>query len=163
MRVSGDTIEATGEVDAGIFRDRAVLIGVTHADNSRDVYATPLGSMPGVTIIANTVALSKVIAGTPTASPLAKNFLGIAFFLIVAFIGIRFQAAPAVLLIGAAAIGTLFLVSRWFGFATAVEVIGLGLTVFALYKIANSIVGIIVDWRSGRGWRAIFKDRSGKH
>ena len=66
-------------------------------------------------------------------------------------------------LIGLAGIGTLFTVSRWFGFATAVEVIALGLTVFALYKIADSIVGIIVDWRSGRGWRAIFKDRSGKH
>lgn len=162
VRVSDDMIEATGEVDAGIFRDRAVLIGVTHAD-SRDVYATPLGSMPGVTIIANTVALAKVIAGTPAASPLVKNLLGICFFLIVAFIGIRFQAAPAVILIGLAGFGTLFGVSRWFGFATAVEVIALGLTVFALYKIADSIVGIIVDWRSGRGWRAIFKDRSGKH
>jgi CHASE2 domain-containing sensor protein len=162
VRVSGDTVEATGEVDAGIFRDRAVLIGVTHAD-SRDVYATPLGSMPGVTIIANTVALAKVIAGTTAASPLVKNVLGIGFFLIVAFIGIRFQAAPAMGLIGLAGIATLFIVSRWFGFATAVEVIALGLTVFALYKIADSIVGIIIDWRSGRGWRAIFKDRSGKH
>ncbi|MBL8907180.1 MAG: CHASE2 domain-containing protein [Rhizobiales bacterium] len=160
--VSGDTIEARGEIDAGIFRDRAVLIGVTHAD-SRDIYATPLGSMPGVTIIANTVALAKVIAGTPAASPFIKNILAIAFFLIVAFIGIRFQAAPAVLLIGLAGFGTLLLVSRWFGFATAVEVIALGLTVFALYKIADSIVGIVVDWRSGRGWRAIFKERSGKH
>jgi hypothetical protein len=57
----------------------------------------------------------------------------------------------------------LFAVSRWFGFATSVEVIALGLTIFALYKVADSIVGIVVDWRSGRGWRAIFKDRSGKH
>jgi len=162
VRVTGDAIETAGEVDAGIFRNRAVLIGVTHAD-SRDVYATPLGSMPGVTIIANTVALAKVIAGTPAASPMVKNLLGIVFFLIVAFIGIRFQAAPAVIIIGLAGFGTLFVVSRWFGFATAVEVIALGLTVFALYKIADSIVGIIVDWRSGRGWRAIFKDRSGKH
>jgi hypothetical protein len=39
----------------------------------------------------------------------------------------------------------------------------LGLTVFALYKIADSIVGIIVDWRAGLGWRAILKDRPGKH
>lgn len=160
--VSGDTIEAAGEIDSGVFQGRAILIGVTHAD-SRDVYATPLGSMPGVTIIANTVALAKVIAGTPAASPLVKNLLGIAFFLIVAFIGIRFQAAPAVILIGLAGFGTLFAVSRWFGFATSVEVIALGLTIFALYKVADSIVGIVVDWRSGRGWRAIFKDRSGKH
>ncbi len=162
VRVSGDAVEATGEVDTSIFRDRAVLIGVTHAD-SRDVYATPLGSMPGVTIIANTVALAKVMSDTPAASPLVKNLLGIAFFLIVAFIGVRFQAAPAVVLIGIVGFSTLFMVSRWFGFATSVEVIALGLTVFALYKIADSIVGIIVDWRSGRGWRAILKDRSGKH
>ncbi|MFO0993395.1 MAG: CHASE2 domain-containing protein [Hyphomicrobiales bacterium] len=162
VRVSGDMVEATGEVDAGIFHNRAVLIGVTHAD-SRDVYATPLGSMPGVTIIANTVALAKVISETPAASLFVRNLLGICFFFIVAFIGIRFQAAPAMILIGLAGVGTSFLVSRWFGFATAVEVIALGLTVFALYKIADSIVGIVVEWRSGRGWRAIFKDRSGKH
>jgi len=162
VRVADGKIESTGEVDPGIFRDRAVLIGVTHAD-SRDVYATPLGSMPGVLILANTVALSKAIAGTPEASPFVKNVLGIMFFLIVAFVGIKFQAAPAVLLIGVAGFGTLFTVSRWFGFTTAVEVIALGLTVFALYKIADSIVGIIVDWRSGLGWRAIFKERPGKH
>jgi len=162
VSVSNGQIEAAGEVDPGIFRDRAVLIGVTHAD-SRDIYATPLGSMPGVVILANSVALAKVITGTPEASPFVKNLLAITFFLIVAFLGIKLQAAPAMVLIGLVGFGTLLLVSQWFGFAAGVEVIALGLTVFALYKIADSIVGIIVDWRAGLGWRAILKDRPDKH
>lgn len=162
VRVANGQVEAAGEIDPEVFRDRAVLIGVTHAD-SRDIYATPLGSMPGVVILANSVALAKVISGTPEASPFVKNLLAIIFFLVVAFIGIKLQAAPAMTLIGMVGLGTLLLVSQWFGFATAVEVIALGLTVFALYKIADSIVGIIVDWRAGLGWRAILKDRPGKH
>jgi CHASE2 domain-containing sensor protein len=162
VRVASGQIEAAGDVDPGIFRDRAVLIGVTHAD-SRDIYATPLGSMPGVVILANSVALAKVITGTPEASPFVKNLLAITFFLIVAFLGIKLQAAPAMVLIGLVGFGTLLLVSQWFGFAAGVEVIALGLTVFALYKIADSIVGIIVDWRAGLGWRAILKDRPDKH
>ena len=97
VRVANGQIEAAGDVDPGIFRDRAVLIGVTHAD-SRDIYATPLGSMPGVVILANSVALAKVITGTPEASTFVKNLLAITFFLIVAFLGIKLQAAPAMCL-----------------------------------------------------------------
>ena len=43
------------EIHPQAFHDRIVVIGVTHA-NSRDLYATPLGSQPGALILANTVA-----------------------------------------------------------------------------------------------------------
>src|SRR5205823_8542005 len=52
VKVSGNQAEPAGLTEEAPFKRRIVIIGVTHAD-SRDIYATPLGSQPGVMILAN--------------------------------------------------------------------------------------------------------------
>ena len=59
----------------------------------------------------------------------------------------------AVLVQGAAAL----VLSRLFGFDTAVRIIAVTVTLFVLHKFIDSVVAIIYDWSHGKGWHSLLK------
>lgn len=156
--VGGFGVKPAGEADSHPFAGRLVLIGATHAD-SRDSYLTPIGSMAGVVVLANTLAMARPMVETPEVSPFTQGVLAFVLFAVFAILAARLQGLVAVALIGGVSLGALMLFSRGMDFGAAVEIVALGLTVFALFKIVDSAAGIAFDWRHGLGWRALLKAR----
>ncbi len=156
VNYDGTTASATGEIHPEAFKDRIVVIGVTHA-NSHDVYATPLGSQPGAVILANTVAAAAAMADMPEASPATEIIIAIAIFGLLAFFSYRFQLAPAFLMAGLVTVAAALSLSRLFGFEAAIRVIAVTITLFVLHKFFDSLAGIIYDWSHGKGWRSLLK------
>lgn len=148
----------SGEADAYPFKERLVVIGATHAD-ARDFYVTPVGSMSGAVILANTMAMAHPMVETPKAPVLARNLLAIGLFGAFAIIAAYLHVLIAAGLIGAIGLSVLMACSRILGFGAAVEIVALGLTLFALFKILDAAAGIVFDWRHGLGWRALLKER----
>ena len=90
----------------------------------------------------------------------AKKFaLVLPIFAVVGFLGIRLQIAAALLAVGGISLLLLVVLSRSFGFAPAVEIIGYILAMYGLLKLVDSVLHIIHSWRAGAGWRALFKPR----
>ncbi|MGE0240475.1 MAG: CHASE2 domain-containing protein [Parvibaculaceae bacterium] len=152
---AGGATEA-GEIHPQAFADRIVVIGVTHA-NSRDIYATPLGSQPGAVILANTVAAASAMSGMPEASPTMEIVIILGIFAVLAFISYRLQMAPAIMVAGPLIVATALILSRFFGFDVAIRIIAVTVTLFVLHKFVDSLVGVVYDWSHGKGWRAMLK------
>jgi len=145
-----------GEIHPQAFQDRIVVIGVTHA-NSRDLYATPLGSQPGAVILANTVAAATAMSDMPEASPVTEILIILGIFAVLAFISYQLQWAPAALIAGLITVAAALILSRLFGFEVAIRIIAVTLTLFVLHKFIDSLGGVIYDWSHGKGWRSILK------
>ncbi len=144
----------SGELDADPFKDRVVLIGATHADTS-DFYNTPLGTMPGVLIIANSIIQAKTITDTEPMGWWLANILALGLFLIYAFIVRNLQSALALTAIGVVSVIALFIISRLFSFYDGVNVVAVAVPGFALFKLIDSLAQIVMDIPR-RGWRSIF-------
>jgi len=145
-----------GEIDRDPFAGRVVLLGASHAA-SGDFYETPLGTMPGVLILANSIVQAKALVETPPVPVWTRNTLAMALFLLFAFIARKFYGAPAVVLIGLISLAALFAISRIFGFAAGVNVIAVAVPGFALFKLVDAVVHIVLSWRE-LGWRALLKN-----
>ncbi|WP_119391023.1 CHASE2 domain-containing protein [Taklimakanibacter lacteus] len=152
----GTQASATGEIHPEAFKDRIVVIGVTHG-NSHDIYATPLGSQPGTVILANSIAAASAMADMPEASPLTELLIAIGIFGLLAFFSYKFQLAPAALFAGVATVAAALILSRMFGFDAAIRIIAVTITLFVLHKFIDSSAGVIYDWSHGKGWRSILK------
>lgn len=156
VNFSHDAATPAGEIHPQAFQDRIVVIGVTHA-NSRDLYATPLGSQPGAVILANSVAAAAAMSDMPEASPLVEIAIILGLFAVLALIAYKFQTAPATLIAGPLIVAAALILSRLFGFEVAIRIIAVTITLFALYEFVNSLVGVIYHWSHGQGWRAMLK------
>ncbi|MGE0006710.1 MAG: CHASE2 domain-containing protein [Parvibaculaceae bacterium] len=150
------TAAPAGEIHPQAFQDRIVVIGVTHA-NSRDVYATPLGSQPGAVILANTLAAAAAMADMPEASPGVEVLIILGIFSVLAFISYRLQMAPAILVAGPLIVAAALVLSRFFGFDVAIRIVAVTVTLFVLHKFVDSLAGVVYDWSHGKGWRAMLK------
>ncbi len=147
--------DVVADVHAAPFKDRFVLIGATHADSS-DIYQTPLGAMPGVVILANSLVSANAIVNSPTSSPLQRNVLSalmVIFFVAMNrwFIGVL---AATLTLVGVALF--LFLTTKLLGFSSGVESIAVGISGFALFKFFDGITQLVTNWPRV-GWRSILK------
>ena len=156
VNYAGGTAAPAGEIHPQAFQDRIVVIGVTHA-NSRDVYATPLGSQPGAVILANTVAAAAAMADMPEASPAMEIAIILGIFAVIAFLSYQLQTAPAAVFAGLIIVAAALILSRLFGFEVAIRIIAVTITLFVLHKFVDSLVGVIYDWSHGKGWRSILK------
>lgn len=145
-----------GEIHPEAFKDRVVVIGVTHA-NSRDIYATPLGSQPGAMILANTVAAATAMTDMPEASPALEILIILGIFACLAVISYQLQMAPATLIAGPLIVAAALILARLFGFEVAIRIIAVTITLFVLHKFIDSLVGVIYDVSRGKGWRALLK------
>jgi hypothetical protein len=150
----GTGAELAGEIDADPFRNRVVMIGASHADTS-DFYNTPLGTMPGVLIIANSIIQAKNITDTEPMNWWLSNIFALGLFLIYAVIVRNLQSALALAAIGVVSLVALFIISRLFSFYDGVNVVAVAVPGFALFKLIDSLAQIAVDLPR-RGWRSIF-------
>ncbi|HUR43623.1 MAG TPA: CHASE2 domain-containing protein, partial [Aestuariivirga sp.] len=64
--------QVAGDVDRDPFEGRAAIVGASYTDNG-DIYETPLGTMPGALILANSVLQARNIVETKPASAFTKN------------------------------------------------------------------------------------------
>ena len=147
--------KVAGEIDKDPFEGRVVMLGSTHAD-SGDFYNTPLGTMPGVIILANSIVQAKKIAETVAMAAWLGNVWALMLFLIFAYIARKLQGAPSIIAIGVLALAALFAISRLYGFAAGVEVITVAVPGFALFKLVDSFAQMAMDVPT-KGWRVLLK------
>jgi CHASE2 domain-containing sensor protein len=155
VRVEQGAASLAGEVDSDPFAGRVVLIGASHADTG-DIYPTPLGSMPGVMILANSVVQAKAVVDATAMPKWLSNTVLLLLFLTFAYVARKLQGAPSILVIGLMSLAALFAVSRLFSFADGVTIIGVAIPGFALFKLFDSLVHIGMDIPH-KGWRALLK------
>jgi hypothetical protein len=115
-------------------RGRVVIIGASHVDN-RDNYATPLGVMAGVYVIANTIAGAReTLLSEPTLTNNASLW-GIVLFAIFAILASRVRNMLAIVLGVAVAIAFLSFFSGALGIptSTAYQSINLSIVLLAIF------------------------------
>jgi CHASE2 domain-containing sensor protein len=150
-----DGAKVAGELDRDPFEGRVVMIGASHSD-SGDFYNTPIGSMPGVLILANSVVQARKIVDAAPMPVFLTNIITLLVFLIFAYVARKLQGAPAVIVIGLLSVPILFAVSRFYSFADGVTILGVAVPGFALFKLIDSCAHIVVHLPS-LGWRALLK------
>ncbi len=151
-----DGVAATvAEIDRDPFLGRAVILGATYSD-SGDFYETPFGTMPGSIILANSIMQAKKIVETPPVSPWIRNVIAMLLFLIYAVIARHFVGSIAVVLMGLLSLAAIFVLSRIYGFDTALAIITVSLPGFALFKLVDSLAHIALNVPKN-GWRAVLK------
>lgn len=144
-----------GEIDSEPFRGRLVMIGASDAA-SGDLYNTPLGTMPGVLIIANGLVQTERILNSLVMPAWAQGSVVVLTFVVFAYMVRRFQGIVAGLLISAVAFGFLWVIARLFSLADGIAIVTAALTGLALFKLLESLVGLAFSIRSV-GWRAILR------
>ncbi len=144
-----------GDVDRDPFEGRVTIIGASYT-GSRDLYDTPLGTMPGAMILVNSVVQAKTIIETRPLSPIMGNIFTVILFLLCAAAARYLAGVVALTAIFALALLGMFVVSRMFGFAAGFEVLAVALPGFALFKVIDTIVHVALDFPAQR-WRALLK------
>jgi CHASE2 domain-containing sensor protein len=155
VSVDGPDARPAGEIDAHPFTDRVVMIGASDAA-SGDVYNTPMGSMPGVLIIANSVVQADRILNARPMPPVVRAgtiLLALLSFILVARL---FQGAVAALVISAISFLLLYATARLFSLGDGIAVLAAAVTGVALFKLLESLLNLALEVPK-RGWRAIFK------
>ena len=151
-----DGTRATTALSCSLIAGRIVTIGASHIDSS-DTYFTPLGSMPGVYILANTVAGARdTLLRTPSwyqRSTLWAVILFVTFVILVS----RLRAIFAI--IGAMLITIVFLtsVSSWIGISTTntYHSINAAIVMLAIFLTTSSFFVKFENWlRNGLAWVA---------
>jgi CHASE2 domain-containing sensor protein len=131
------------------------MIGASDAA-SGDVYNTPMGSMPGVLIIANSVVQADRILNARPMPPVVRAgtiLLALLSFILVARL---FQGAVAALVISAISFLLLYATARLFSLGDGIAVLAAAVTGVALFKLLESLLNLALEVPK-RGWRAIFK------
>jgi hypothetical protein len=108
-------------------------------------------------ILANSVAAASAMASMPEASPTTEILIILGIFVVLAFFSYKFQFAFAVIVAGIITVSSALVLSRLFGFDTAVRIIAVTVTLFVLHKFIDSLVAIIYDWSHGKGWHSLLK------
>lgn len=144
-----------GEVDRDPFEGRVAVIGASYTE-SPDIHETPLGTMPGSVILANSIVQAQTLVETVPASPMLQNVLALGLFVVFAIFVRYFIGIVALVSIGLTSVAVLVAVSRTFGYKSGLETVGAGLTGFALFKLIDALGNIVLDIPK-RGWRTILK------
>lgn len=128
-------------------KGRVVAIGASHIDSS-DNYFTPLGSMPGVYILANTIAGSRdTLLRNPSwfqSAAVWSILLFLSFMLLVS----RLRAAFAVIAASLVAIAFLTVISGWVGISTTATYHSLNASIvmLAIFLATGSFFADIEKW-----------------
>lgn len=151
----GVTAAPAGEIDSDPFAKRVAVIGASYTE-STDVHETPLGTMPGSVILANSIVQAERLADTVPASAFTRNLFAFELFLIFAVCARYFVGVVALLGIGVSSVTALIVISRLFGYDSAVDSIGAAITGFALFKLIEALSNMALNLRKN-GWRVILK------
>ncbi|MCB1377659.1 MAG: CHASE2 domain-containing protein [Alphaproteobacteria bacterium] len=149
---------ALGEIDRDPFDGRAVILGASYA-SSNDYYETPLGTMPGCVILANSLVQARAIVETRPLPAVFRAAPAIGLFLVFIVLVRRLVAVAALLSMLLVSLVALTGFSRIFGFASGMDIVTTALSGFALYKLMDMLVALVIAFRA-QGWRALFKPRT---
>lgn len=155
VNFEGGRASPAGDIDRDPFAGRVTIIGASYTE-SADVHETPLGTMPGSLILANSIVQAETLTNTVPASPWIRNALAVAVFLIFAVIVRYLVGVLALISIGLMSVVILIVLSRLHGFETGFAVIATAVTGFALFKLIDALAMIALDVPK-RGWRALLK------
>lgn len=155
VRYDGGTAEPAGEIDSDPFEGRVAVIGASYTE-STDVHETPLGTMPGSVILANSIVQAERLADTVPASAWTRNLFAFELFLIFAVCARYFVGVVALIGIGVSSVAALVIISRFFGYDSGVDAVGAAITGFALFKLIEALATMALNLRKS-GWRVILK------
>ena len=144
------------QVAPSAFADRVVLVGASYGP---DKFETPLGVLPGVAVIANSVAVAPVVLDVPPRH-ISRAILALLLGIIYISVAKPFRALPAAVIIFALSYGW-FLVSPYIylSAADAVNVLSKSLGLLAVFLAIESLLEIAIDWYKGKGIRALMRTR----
>ncbi len=151
----GSAMKAAEAVDADPFAGRVVVIGSSYT-GSGDVHNTPLGNMPGSIVIANSLVQAKTLTESEPASPWLRNGLSLVLFLVFALLARTLVPVAALILIFGLSLASVFVLSRTLGFATAFDVVAVGLSGFAMFKFVDMIAQLLLQVPK-KGWKVLLK------
>ena len=77
-------------------------------------------------------------------------------FLLLAYVARTFIGAAAIVILGLVTLAALFVISRWLGFSTGIDVVSVAVPGFALFKLIDSLIFIGMSVPK-LGWRAVLK------
>jgi CHASE2 domain-containing sensor protein len=100
VRMSAHDIERVAMLSSDPFERRVVLIGASHPD-SQDFRRTPLGTMPGVYVLANTVAGARDMLDAPFSPRTTTLLFAVPLFAICAFIGVMTRSVAGIPIVAA--------------------------------------------------------------
>ncbi len=138
-----------------IFSGRIVVIGSSHLE-SFDNHITPLGPMPGAFIVANTIASSPATLSAPRIPPLARIFIAMGIFALLAMITAPLRALVAAIAVVCVMIVLLALMGRMMAPSSALQIALTATALLALFSGLNSLYET-GDAMRRIGWRAILK------
>ncbi len=144
-----------GEIDRDPFAGRVAIIGASYTA-SADIHETPLGTMPGALILANSVIQAQSMVETVPASPFVRDLLALEIFLIFAVFARYFVGVIALLGIGIVSVIALVALSRIFGFESGVATVAVAITGFALFKLVDALAHIVMHIPE-KGFRVFMK------
>ena len=151
----GTMAAPAGDIDSSPFDGRIAVIGGSYAD-SGDIYGTALGVMPGAMVLANSIVQARTMVETVPAPSWARNVFAVALLLAFAAIARYFVPLFALIAIAATAVAALLTLTRIYGFETGFDSVAIGLTGFALFKLADAFAHVIMDIPARR-WKCILK------
>lgn len=138
-----------------IFAGRFVVIGSSHIE-SFDNHITPLGPMPGAFIVANTIASSPATLSAARIPPLARMFIAMGIFVLLAMITAPLRALVAAIAVVCVMIVLLALMGRIMAPSSALQIALTSTALLALFSGLNSLYET-GDAMRRIGWRAILK------
>ena len=137
--------------DAGLFAGRIVFVGATHSGTG-DTWVTPVGVLPGVELLANTVRFLPLQSTSGGRAELAYRATTVLSFLLIGLLFWLFRPSvallalvPALLLVVACAVG-IWDYFRVFDAFTA------ALLLLVQVKALETALTLVADWRR-YGWR----------
>lgn len=153
---NGPAPKVADAVDADPFEGRVVVIGASYT-GSGDMHTTPLGTMPGSIVIANSLVQARTLTESEAASPWLRNVLSLILFLIFALLARKLVPVAALTLIFGLSLLSLFVLSRSLGFASAIDVVAVGLSGFAMFKFVDMIAQLLL-LVPAKGWKVLLKN-----
>lgn len=151
---------AAASVSAEPFAGRYVVIGASHSETFDD-HLTPIGRLPGATIVANAIAGAPAILGARMVGPFARTVVALILFALLALVTTRLRGSVAGVVAMVALLAVLPLLGRMFAPSTALEIAATALAMLAAFAALEALFDILAGWRGGLGWRALMKPARG--
>lgn len=150
--------------DAGLFGNRVVLIGATHA-SSGDAWLTVAGVYPGVELLANTVRYARLQPPGGAAAGPAQRAKALLFFAVFAASVWWLRGIVALLVAGLGALAIVVVAAGAFDDLAVFDALESGLLLVVAWGALRAIADFIADWRvvrrdhpaGARGWVGTLK------
>lgn len=140
---------------ADFFRERVVIIGGSYAEG-REIYATPLGWMPGAMIIANTITTSYLLTDSPQGTSWLSMLLSLTMCAVVLVLSSFLRPFPVVIIVFVATIVTVLFSIRFLHYPQILTSIANMIVLVSVVQGTRALLELIWDVRQ-YGWSAVLK------